>query len=631
MSAPAPSSIEQPWGRLLLAGGTDFATLGRKDKSSKIIVNPLRPELGAAHLVRSVANVKFKRVFTSHSGCHAVALSLDGEAYVFGRNEHYQLSWPLPPHLTMPHLALDGLPSPTPMAPEPFPLSSLPDVNVAPALKAQRIVHAACGRGHTVLVTDAGEAWSAGWNVSGQCGQDEGTEHVAAFKRIRGGGIDDEHVVEASAGISHSLLLTETGKVYAVGTGEKGVLGSGRSGEHIAGSRVLFDTQYEPLLVEGALKDRNIVQITSGQQHNIALDDEGYCYAWGFGGLGRLGMGAQIDAFTPVQIPSFAGTNPLTRCRKIAAGSTNTLFIDNQGMVLLCGKWKTSGDGSAGQPWMTPRAVQDIMGYKWEIISGGGVTLFCHAQDPKEGDFTVSWGQNAHYGELAFGQGASKSATKPARIDYLDGIEMLDIAAGQASTFFIARPPSTQAAKDEAKTLIEAPTPPPPAAAAADSAPTPAPAAAAPGVPAVQPSYDISGFGFSFGPPVAAAPAPTTAAPTTSSETSTKRRALGISRTRQEAWEELARFPPVLDATDNCQVCGGFEADDVKGDILECEKCEAAYHAGCLSPPIKGIPDGEWFCPECDVPDGKEESGDASAGKKRKADGDDAAASKKRK
>lgn len=154
--------------------------------------------------------------------------AVDGQAYVFGRNEHKQLSWPLPPHLTMPHLGSDGLPSPTPMAHEPFPLRSLPDTNVAPALKQQRIVHAAVGRGHTILVTDAGEAWSAGWNVSGQCGQSESDEHVAAFRRIKGGGIDDEKVVQASAGISHSLLLTETGKVYAVGTGEKGVLGNGR-------------------------------------------------------------------------------------------------------------------------------------------------------------------------------------------------------------------------------------------------------------------------------------------------------------------------------------------------------------------------------------------------------------------
>lgn len=31
-------------------------------------------------------------------------------------------------------------------------------------------------------------------------------------------------------------------------------------------------------------------------------------------------------------------------------------------------------------------------------------------------------------------------------------------------------------------------------------------------------------------------------------------------------------------------------------------QCEGAYHAGCLTPPIEGVPDGEWFCPTCDVP-----------------------------
>lgn len=31
-------------------------------------------------------------------------------------------------------------------------------------------------------------------------------------------------------------------------------------------------------------------------------------------------------------------------------------------------------------------------------------------------------------------------------------------------------------------------------------------------------------------------------------------------------------------------------------------QCEGAYHTGCLTPPIEGVPDGEWFCPTCDVP-----------------------------
>ncbi|KWU46657.1 RCC1/BLIP-II protein, partial [Rhodotorula sp. JG-1b] len=470
------------------------------------------PDLQSAHVIRAVANVKFKRVFTSHSGCHVVALTCELQAYVWGRNEHHQLSYPLPESLTEPHT--NDKPSPTPMAPEPVRLNALPDSNVPPELKEQKIVYAACGRGHTILVTDQGEAWSAGWNVSGQCGRPE-QEHISSFQRIKGGDLTHgDKIIQASAGVAHSLLLTEDGKVFAVGTAEKGVLGNGRTGEHIAGSRVLFQTESEPLLVKGAIEGKKIVQITSGQQHNVALDSEGYCYAWGFGGLGRLGLGVQADSLIPAQIPYFANSNPLLRCKKIAAGSTNTLFIDNQDMVLLCGKFKVSGDGSAGQPWMTPRYVPDIMGYKWSLISGGGVTIFCHAKDPKEGNFTVCWGQTANYGELALGEGAPKSATKPQRIEYLDGIEMLDLAAGQNSTFFIAP---------------------------------------------------------------------------------------GISRTDNAAWEELQRWPPLFE-DEACKVCGSAESGGAKGEILECEKCEGAYHAGCLTPPIEGVPDGEWFCPTCDVP-----------------------------
>lgn len=87
---------------------------------------------------------------------------------MWGRNEHHQLSYPLPASLTEPHTASNDKASPTPMAPEPIRLNALPDSNVPPELKQQKIVHVACGRGHTILVTDQGEAWSAGWNVSGQ-------------------------------------------------------------------------------------------------------------------------------------------------------------------------------------------------------------------------------------------------------------------------------------------------------------------------------------------------------------------------------------------------------------------------------------------------------------------------------
>jgi len=132
-------------------------------------------------------------------------------------------------------------------------------------------------------------------DIYGQCGH-EGEEHVSSFKRVLGD-LEDEKVVEASCGTSHTLFLTESGKVYAVGTGEKGVLGNGKTGEHIAASRVFFEEQHDPLLVEGAIKGKKIVQITSGQQHNLALDSDGYVYAWGYGGKFSFRISLSISYF----------------------------------------------------------------------------------------------------------------------------------------------------------------------------------------------------------------------------------------------------------------------------------------------------------------------------------------------
>ena len=86
---------------------------------------------------------------------------------------------------------------------------------------------------------------------------------------------------------------TDKGRaVYSVGSGEKGQLGVGRTGEHIAtGNRTAFDIEPEPrrfrrpsvihvsltvlrVLVKG-FEEKNIVQIASGQQHSIAVDDAG--------------------------------------------------------------------------------------------------------------------------------------------------------------------------------------------------------------------------------------------------------------------------------------------------------------------------------------------------------------------
>ena len=123
-------------------------------------------------------------------------------------------------------------------------------------------------------------------------------------------------------------------------------------------------------------------------------------YVWGYNGYCRLGLGNQVDALKPKVVPQvrttfsfsfpqspalttcvlqFAGPNEATMASAIAAGPTNSVVIDKQGMYWMAGKWKNSGEGtfssyistsrnqtyaragSSGSPYSTFRFMQDIM------------------------------------------------------------------------------------------------------------------------------------------------------------------------------------------------------------------------------------------------------------------------------
>lgn len=380
-----------------------------------------------------------RRIFSSHSSCHAVLLSEEGEAYVIGRNEQGQCGLP---NYSVAGTKLSGsavwdaykLDRATDFIP---PLSSSDDSNIS---------FAACGRSHTLLVTAAGSVYATGVNTSGQCGLPN-MSVLHTFQKIETAPFikDKDPVIAASCGNTFSMLLTKSGKVYTMGSSEKGQLGNGRTGEHfISGTKLAFNTFSEPFLVR-QLADKKIVQVACGQQHTIVLDSDGFVYVWGFGGYGRLGLGSQQDQLVPTLVPQFARENMLARATAVFAGSTSSAVIDGQRLYYLAGKWKTSGDGSAGQGFMTFKYLPDLMGVKVNNAALGGVTLLCTAteepalQGEHQATMNVCWGQNANCGELGLGEGKPRSATKPMRCETLDGIAILDIAAGQNTTFYIAR------------------------------------------------------------------------------------------------------------------------------------------------------------------------------------------------
>ncbi|KAG8905221.1 hypothetical protein FRB99_000441 [Tulasnella sp. 403] len=414
------------------------------------LIAQLRPDLPSPHILRSLSTIKAVSVHTSHSSCHVIVLTLEGNAFLFGRNSNGAL----------------GVPSSVASISELAPMKLKPSNIGAPA--GAKFVNAACGRNHSLLITSDGQVWAAGANNHGQCGQVPCAE-TAGFKPVPGAWRKSDPIdkpVKVCAGVTFSLVLTQSGKVYSFGSGDHGQLGNGRTGEHIiTGNKTGFDVIYEPVHIKTF--DKKIVNISTGQQHSIAIDVEGRVFVWGYNGYCRLGLGHQKDILSPTLVPQFSTENDLVRGLLVAAGPTNSIIVDRQRMYHMAGKWKNSGEGSTGQPYTTFRVIADIMSCKILAACSGGVTHWALTPDDEDENapsspqlarspgkesldkdgkprqvkvMTVAWGQNAHNSELGFGDGEPKSAPKPQRVRTLDGVEVFDIAAGQNLTMFLTVP-----------------------------------------------------------------------------------------------------------------------------------------------------------------------------------------------
>jgi len=361
------------------------------------------------------------------SGCasHCIVLDVIGNAWMFGRN--------IPPAMGSPSNSFDEISEFAPRCISPTQLG---------APTGTKFVHAACGRQHSILVGSNGDMWSAGGNASGQCGHNPSKE-VTSFNLIKGPtlGGKKQKVIQVGAGITFSLCLTEDGKVWAFGSAEAGQLGNGRTGEHIAtGNKLVYDLHHDPTLVRG-IEDVKIVSLACGNSHSILLDDKGFVYTFGYNGLCRLGLGDQQNRLKATVVPQFANLErSILLGKKVFAGPSCSVVINGQDMFWLAGKYKNTGDGSGGQPWTTFKHVPEIMSCTVHHAALGGVTLWALSQNEDGTPLTIGWGQSAANGELGLGPDEVKSATKPVEIQPLKGIEILDVAGGQNTTYFIAKP-----------------------------------------------------------------------------------------------------------------------------------------------------------------------------------------------
>ncbi|KAH6579285.1 hypothetical protein BASA60_003337 [Batrachochytrium salamandrivorans] len=285
-----------------------------------------------------------------------------GAAYTFGRNQNGQLG--------------DGT---TTSRSEPYKV----------VIKGEKFVKAAVGRSHTVLVSASGRVYVTGENKVLQLGVKVVSDHKS-FVQVTA--VKGQTVVDAACGADYTLVITDAGTLFAWGSPQYGQLGDGKDHCYISGTnRMTYDPQMPKPITW--VKDKKIVAITCGTNHSLALDDQGVVYSWGCGGYGRLGLpdSPPKDIMVPTEVPGFKDRN--NSVKKIACGPTSCMAIDARNALHLWGKWKQSGDGGQGTPWLYPKHYQGLSGWEVYEISAGAVSLFALA-----GDSCVSWGQNATHG-----------------------------------------------------------------------------------------------------------------------------------------------------------------------------------------------------------------------------------------
>uniref|UniRef100_A0A671SI96 HECT and RLD domain containing E3 ubiquitin protein ligase 3 n=1 Tax=Sinocyclocheilus anshuiensis TaxID=1608454 RepID=A0A671SI96_9TELE len=218
---------------------------------------------------------------------HCIALSKDGQLFVWGENSSGQL----------------GLGKGEPSTLSPQPLRSLCGIPLA---------QISAGGDHSFALSLSGAVFGWGKNSAGQLGlNDEQDRAVPCHIKF----LRSQKVVYISCGEEHTAALTKEGGLFTFGNGSRGQLGHD-------------STRNEPLprrVME--LMGTEVSQIACGRHHTLAfVPSTGLVYAFGCNSQGQLGTGLRGNAKSPL---------PVRNIQPLCIGNTHTSILFQTIWILI--------------------------------------------------------------------------------------------------------------------------------------------------------------------------------------------------------------------------------------------------------------------------------------------------------
>ncbi|OWK12606.1 RCC2, partial [Cervus elaphus hippelaphus] len=452
-------------GQLLIFGATNWDLIGRKEvPKQQAAYRNLGQNLWGPHRYGCLSGVRVRTVVSGSCAAHSLLITTEGKLWSWGRNEKGQLGHGDTKRVEAPRL-IEGL-------------------------SHEVIVSAACGRNHTLALTETGSVFAFGENKMGQLGLGNQTDAVPSPAQIMYNG---QPITKMACGAEFSMIMDCKGNLYSFGCPEYGQLAAlacwvagdrlaflvrsrpmdgprrprrhNSDGKFIArAQRIEYDCELVPrrvaIFIEKT-KDGQILPVPNvvvrdvacGANHTLVLDSQKRVFSWGFGGYGRLGHAEQKDEMVPrlVKLFDFPGRG----ASQIYAGYTCSFAVSEVGGLFFWGATNTSREST-----MYPKAVQDLCGWRIRSLACGKSSIIVAADES-----TISWGPSPTFGELGYGDHKPKSSTAAQEVKTLDGIFTeqgfleghqagTGVAMGYSHSLVIARDES-EAEKEKIRKLPE--------------------------------------------------------------------------------------------------------------------------------------------------------------------------------
>ncbi|KAK7161310.1 hypothetical protein R3I94_004095 [Phoxinus phoxinus] len=225
---------------------------------------------------------------------HSMALTKDGQLFVWGDNTHGQLGLKIgqPDSLSAQHVkSLCGIP----------------------------LAQISAGGDHSFVLSLSGVVFGWGKNSAGQLGLGDTTDrHVPTVVNS----LNRKKTVSISCGGEHTATLSKGGTVFTFGSGGFGQLGHNS-----------FTDEHHPRVV-AELWGSKVSQVTCGRRHTlVSVESSNLIYSFGCGMQGQLGNGEMIKQSVPFPVDLSTVCDHAHMIKKLIAGENHSfaLFLKKLG------------------------------------------------------------------------------------------------------------------------------------------------------------------------------------------------------------------------------------------------------------------------------------------------------------